>query len=157
MTDGQILIIPGSNGAIHEYKTFNVQDGVGLSFARRIGLRLGILTGRCSESVEIRAKELGFEVVEQGHFNKGETFQQIFDRIQLDPTVVAYMGDDVQDLPVLRRAGFAIGPANATEDVKKHLHLITEREGGHGAVREAMEFIFRAKGKWDEIVARYLG
>src|SRR5581483_12510734 len=70
MTDGQILIIPGSNGAVHEYKTFNVQDGVGLTFARRVGLRLGIVTGRTSESVAIRARELGMEVIEQGSMNK---------------------------------------------------------------------------------------
>jgi 3-deoxy-D-manno-octulosonate 8-phosphate phosphatase (KDO 8-P phosphatase) len=156
LTDGQILMIPDSNGSIHEYKMFDVQDGVGLSFARRASLRLGILTGRWSESVQVRAKELGVEVLEQGHFDKGEAFDKILIEIKLQASQVAYMGDDVQDIPALHRAGLAIGPANATADVRKHLHLLTEHSGGRGAVREAIEFILRAQGKWDQIVARYL-
>jgi len=156
MTDGQILIMPDSQGLRHEFKMFNVHDGVGLTFARRIGLRLGILTGRNSESVAVRAKELGMEIIEQGSLNKLETYQKIRETIQLEDSHIAYMGDDLQDLPVLRRVGFAVGVANAQEDIKKFCHLVTGREGGHGAVREALEFIIRAQGKWDQIMARYL-
>src|SRR5262245_23832160 len=96
LTDGQILIIPGRDGGVHEYKTFNVQDGVGLSFARRVGLRLGVLTGRVSESVAIRAKELGMEVVEQGSWNKLETYQKIRETVKLEDARIAFMGDDLQ-------------------------------------------------------------
>jgi 3-deoxy-D-manno-octulosonate 8-phosphate phosphatase (KDO 8-P phosphatase) len=156
MTDGQILIIPGSNGAVHEYKTFNVRDGVALTFARRVGLRLGILTGRCSESVAVRARELGLEVVEQGSLNKLDTYQKIRSTVSLDDTQIAFMGDDIQDLPCLRRAGLAIGPADAQQDIRAFCHLITEHSGGHGAVRDALEFIIRSQGKWDQIMSRYL-
>ncbi|MBI2817946.1 MAG: HAD hydrolase family protein [Acidobacteria bacterium] len=156
LTDGQILIIPGSNGAVHEYKTFNVQDGVGLTFARRVGLRLGILTGRTSESVSVRAKELGMEIIEQGSLNKLDTYQKIREQVNLADAQIAFMGDDLQDLPCLRRAGLAIGPANSQQDIRQYCHLITEHTGGHGAVRDALEFIIRAQGKWDQIMARYL-
>src|ERR1035437_9783010 len=140
LTDGQILIIP---------------DGHGLSFARRVGLRLGVLTGRTSETVAVRARELGMEIVEQGSWNKLETYEKICAHTRLDDAQIAYMGDDLQDLPVLRRVGLAVGPANAQEDIRKYCHLITGRDGGHGAVRDALEFIIRAHGKWDEIMARY--
>jgi 3-deoxy-D-manno-octulosonate 8-phosphate phosphatase (KDO 8-P phosphatase) len=156
LTDGQILIMPDGQGVTHEFKTFNVHDGVALTFARRIGLRLGLLTGRTSESVTARAKELGMEVVEQGSLNKLETYQKIRAAIKLEDQQIAFMGDDLQDLPVLRRAGFAVSVANAQEDIKKFCHLVTGHDGGRGAVREALEFIIRAQGKWEEIMARYL-
>ncbi len=156
LTDGQILIIPDGHGTVHEFKMFNTTDGVGLSFARRIGLRLGVLTGRTSETVAVRARELGMEIVEQGSWNKLETYEKICAHTRLDDAQIAYMGDDLQDLPVLRRVGLAVGPANAQEDIRKYCHLITGRDGGHGAVRDALEFIIRAHGKWDEIMARYL-
>ena len=156
LTDGQILIIPDAQGVVHEYKQFNVQDGVGLTFARRIGLRLGILTGRVSEAVACRARELGMEIIEQGSHNKLETYQKICAHTRLDDVQIAFMGDDLQDLPCLRRAGLAIAPSNSQQDILQFCHLITEHAGGHGAVREALEFIIRAQGKWDEIMARYL-
>jgi len=156
MTDGQILIIPDVHGAPHEYKFFNTHDGVGLTFARRVGLRLGVLTGRVSESVSARAKELGMEIVEQGSWNKLETYEKIRTQAGLEDARICYMGDDLQDLPVLRHVGFAVGVANAEEEVKKACHLVTRREGGRGAIREALEFIIRAQGKWDQIKARYL-
>jgi 3-deoxy-D-manno-octulosonate 8-phosphate phosphatase (KDO 8-P phosphatase) len=156
LTDGQILIVPGSNGVVHEYKQFNTQDGVGLSFARRIGLRLGILSGRTSETVAIRVRELGMEVIEQGSLDKLDTYSKIREQVKLTDAQIAFMGDDVQDLPCLRRAGLAIGPANAQKDIRQYCHIITEHAGGHGAARDALEFIIRAQGKWDQIMARYL-
>lgn len=156
LTDGQILIIPDAQGAVHEYKMFNVQDGVGLTFARRVGLRLGILTGRTSETVAVRARELGMEVIEQGSMNKLDTYQKIREKVQLEDSNICFMGDDLQDLPCLRRAGFAVGPANSQEDIKKYCHMVTQHEGGHGAVREMLEFVIRAQGKWEQIMARYL-
>src|SRR5262249_52414561 len=96
------------------------------------------------------------EVVEQGSWNKLETYQKVRESLQLDDAQIAFMGDDLQDLPPLRHAGFAVGPSNAHEDIRKYLHLITASSGCHGAVREALEFIIRAQGKWDQILARYL-
>jgi 3-deoxy-D-manno-octulosonate 8-phosphate phosphatase (KDO 8-P phosphatase) len=155
LTDGQILLIPNGNGGVHEMKAFDVQDGVGLTFVHRAGLRTGLLTGRWSESTLARAKELGIELVEQGSHNKLETYLKMCAQVQLDHSAIAYMGDDMQDLPVLRRAGFAIAPANAQVEVKKLCHLVTERSGGRGAVREALDFILKAQGKWEQIMSRY--
>ena len=156
MTDGQILIMPDAHGVTHEYKTFNTRDGFGLSVARRAGFRLGVLSGRMSESVSTRAAELGLEVVEQGSMDKLETYHKIRAHTRLDDSRIAFMGDDLQDLPVLRHAGFAVAVADAHQDVKEVCHLVTTAEGGRGAVRETLEFILRAQGKWDLAVARYL-
>ncbi len=155
LTDGLIFLFPNSRGAIQEVKTFDVQDGVGITFIHRVGLRSGIITGRTSESVAARAKELGMEIVEQGTWNKLETYGKVRERVQLDDSKIAFIGDDLQDLPLLRRVGFAVGVANAVPEVKQVCHLVTERKGGRGAVREALEFILRAQGKWDRIMERY--
>jgi 3-deoxy-D-manno-octulosonate 8-phosphate phosphatase (KDO 8-P phosphatase) len=156
LTDGRILLVPGSSGAIHEVKAFDVQDGVGITFIHRVGLRSGIITGRTSESVAARAKELGMEILEQGTWNKLETYEKVRERVRLDDSKIAFIGDDLQDLPILRRVGFAVGVANAVPEVKEACHLVTERAGGGGAVREALEFILRAQSKWDKIMERYL-
>lgn len=156
LTDGRILLIPASrDGGVQEVKMFDVQDGVGITFVHRAGLRTGILTGRRSESVAARAKELGMEIVEQGSHNKLETYAKIRVDAKIGDSNVAYIGDDYQDLPILRRVGFAAAVANAQEEVKKACHFVTERPGGRGAVREVLDFILRAQGKWEEIMKRY--
>ena len=155
LTDGRILLVPNGGGGVHEVKMFDVQDGVGITFVHRVGLRTGIITGRASESVAARAKELSMEIVEQGTWNKLETYDKVRAAVKLDDTQIAFIGDDLQDLPVLRRAGFAVGVANARPEVKEVCHLVTERSGGRGAVREALEFILRAQGKWEQIMERY--
>ena len=154
LTDGRILLIP-DGGGVQEVKMFDVQDGVGITFAHRVGLRTGVLTGRISASVLARARELGMEIVEQGSHNKLESYSKIKAATNLEDAAIAYIGDDYQDLPVLRRAGLAVAPANAQEEVKQACHLVTERAGGRGAVREALDFILRAQGKWDQIMTRY--
>ena len=156
MTDGRIILLPNGEGGVQEVKVFDVQDGVGITFAHRVGLRTGIITGRQSESVAARAKELGIEIVEQGSWNKLETYAQVRVAAKLGDSQICYIGDDLQDLPLLRRVGFAVAVANALPDIKKMCHMVTERSGGRGAVREAIEFILRAQGKWDQIMARYL-
>jgi 3-deoxy-D-manno-octulosonate 8-phosphate phosphatase (KDO 8-P phosphatase) len=156
LTDGRILLLPDGRGSMHEVKAFDVQDGVGITFIHRVGLRSGIITGRTSESVAARAKELGMEIIEQGTWNKLETYGKVCERAKLADSKIAFIGDDLQDLPVLRRVGFAVGVANAVPEVKEVCHLVTERTGGRGAVREALEFILRAQGKWDTIMERYL-
>ena len=155
LTDGRILLLPDAQGGIQEVKIFDVQDGVGIGFAHRAGLRTGVLTGRISASVTARAKELGMEIVEQGSHNKWESYSKIRERVQLNDAAIAYVGDDYQDLPILRRAGLAVAPANAQEDLKKVCHIVTEKSGGRGAVREAIDFILKAQGKWDQIMTRY--
>ncbi len=159
MTDGRIILIPNlipsQQGEPQEVKMFDVGDGVGITFVHRVGLRTGIITGRRSESVTARAKELGMEIVEQGSWNKLETYEKVRAAVKLDDSRIAYIGDDLQDLPVLRRVGFAVGPANAQPEIKEVCHMVTRREGGRGAVREALNFILRAQGKWDQIMERY--
>ena len=155
LTDGRILLVPDGRGGTHEVKMFDVQDGVGITFVHRVGLRTGIITGRTSESAAARAKELSMEVVEQGTWNKLETYEKVRAAVKLDDSQIAFVGDDLQDLPVLRRVCFAVGVANARPEVKEVCHLITEHEGGRGAVREALEFILRAQGKWEQILGRY--
>jgi 3-deoxy-D-manno-octulosonate 8-phosphate phosphatase (KDO 8-P phosphatase) len=136
-------------------KIFNVQDGVGITFAHRAGLRTGILSGRCSESTTARARELGMAMVEQGSHNKLETYLKMIREARLEDASIAYMGDDMQDLPILRRAGLAIAPANAQDELKAICHVVTGQRGGQGAVREALDFILRAQGKWEAVMARY--
>ena len=155
LTDGRIMFVPDGRGGMNEVKMFDVQDGVGITFVHRAGLRTGIITGRTSESVAARTKELGIEIVEQGTWNKLETYENVRERVQLDDAKIAFIGDDLQDLPILRRVGFGVGVANARPEVKEVCHLLTERAGGRGAVREALEFILRAQGKWEKILERY--
>ena len=155
LTDGSIILLPDGQGSVQEVKIFNVQDGVGIVFAHRAGLRTGVLTGRRSVSVTARAQELGIEIVEQGSHNKLESYAKICSAAQLGDASIAYIGDDMQDLPILRRAGLAVAPADAQEEVKCACHLVTGRDGGRGAVREALDFILRAQGKWDQVASRY--
>jgi len=155
LTDGRILLIPDGVSGVQEVKMFDVQDGVGITFAHRVGLRTGVLTGRISPSVIARTRELGMEIVEQGSHNKLESYGEIKITAKLEDAAIAYVGDDYQDLPVLRRAGLAVAPANAQEEVKQACHIVTERAGGRGAVREALDFIIRAQGKWEQIMMRY--
>ena len=155
LTDGRILLIPDGAGGVQEVKVFDVQDGVGITFAHRVGLRTGVLTGRISASVMARTRELGMEIVEQGSHNKLESYAKIKKAVNVEDAAIAYIGDDYQDLPVLRRAGLAAAPANAQKEVKQACQIVTEREGGRGAVREVLDFIIRAQGKWDQIMTRY--
>jgi len=151
-TDGGVLL--GSEG--HEAKRFDIQDGMGVTLARLAGLRTGILTGRTSEAVSRRADELRIDEVVQGAGDKLPAYRALLESTGLEEAEVAYMGDALQGLPVLPRAGLAMAPANARAEVRERCHLVTTRAGGAGAVREAIEEILRAREAWDPLVHRFL-
>jgi 3-deoxy-D-manno-octulosonate 8-phosphate phosphatase (KDO 8-P phosphatase) len=151
LTDGRIW----QDSVGREFKTFDVKDGHGIVMAHRARLKTALISGRESESTAQRAKELGIEIVFQKIWNKIEVYERILTEINLAPEQVAYMGDDLIDIPLLRRVGLAVAVADAVDEVKKVAHLVTLRAGGQGAVREVIELILRAQGQWDLLLERY--
>jgi 3-deoxy-D-manno-octulosonate 8-phosphate phosphatase (KDO 8-P phosphatase) len=151
LTDGRI--IQDCHG--HELKVFDVKDGHGIVMAHRAKLKTALISGRESETITRRAEELGIELVFQKIWNKLEAYEKILGDTQLTHDQVAYMGDDVIDIPLLRRVGLAVAVADAVDEVKAAAHLITQRPGGQGAVREVIELILRAQGHWDTLLERY--
>ena len=151
LTDGSIIY--DGNGL--ETKCFNVRDGHGIKMLQRHGIEVGIITGRTSIVVDIRAKELGIDLVYQGALKKLESYNDVKERTGLNDSQIAYMGDDVIDVPVLRRVGFAAVPVDALPEVRAVAHYVSSCRGGRGAVREVCEMILKGRGVWNEIVARY--
>ncbi|WP_460595565.1 KdsC family phosphatase [Geomonas sp. Red276] len=151
MTDGRIIF--DSNGV--ESKFFNVKDGHGIKMLQRAGIEVAIISGRESVVVTNRAAELGIKIVYQKSLNKLEPYQKILLATGLTDEEVAFMGDDVIDIPVLRRVGFAAAPADAIAEVLPHVHYVTQARGGWGAVREVCDHIIKGRGLWEEITSRY--
>ena len=179
LTDGTIWLFPAPAGApqpnararvakgdapgfgivssdIIEAKGFNAHDGTGISLARLGGLKTGIITKRISETVALRARDLKLDHVHQGIQDKLAVFAEILRGENLTEDEAAYVGDDVIDLPVMRRCGLAIAVANARAEVKQTAHFVTEHRGGDGAARDAIEFILRAQGSFDRVLEAYL-
>ncbi len=148
LTDGRIIY--GAGGL--ELKAFDAQDGLGLKLAHRIGLVTAIVTGRTSDVVERRARELEIDEVCQGVSNKLQVYEELLGHYAFSDEGVAYVGDDLEDLPVLRRVGFAVAVANAVQAVKREADYVTSREGGRGAIREVVELILEAKGLGDRLL-----
>jgi 3-deoxy-D-manno-octulosonate 8-phosphate phosphatase (KDO 8-P phosphatase) len=151
LTDGRII----QDGHGHELKVFDVKDGHGIVMAHRAKLRTALISGRESETITRRAEELGIELVFQKIWNKLEVYEKILVDTELTHDEVAYIGDDLIDIPLLRRVGLAVAVADAVDEVKAAAHLITQRPGGQGAVREVIELILRAQGHWDSLLERY--
>ena len=148
MTDGRVYLQSFPGDVALEMKAFHSQDGAGLKLARLAGLRTGVITGRESSAMTRRARENSIEFVYQGRDEKSAPYEEILRLAQARDEEVAFVGDDLPDLPVLRRVGLAIAVANAVPEIKKAAHLVTKRSGGDGAVREVIEFILKAQGKW---------
>ena len=149
LTDGTILFLPGGG----EGRAFHIRDGLGIALAHRAGLRTGIVSGRTSDEVARRAGELGMHVLRQGVADKGAAFREVLAAEALTPPQVAYMGDDVNDLPILTEAGLSAAPADAAFEVRSQAFMVTDARGGQGCVREFLEAILKARGAWDEMVA----
>lgn len=138
-----------------EAKGFHAHDGTAISLARLAGIKTGLITKRISETVALRARDLKLEHVYQGIQDKLTVFKEILAKEGLLPEHAAYVGDDVIDLPVMRNCGLAVAVANARAEVKEEAHYITEHPGGQGALRDALEYILKSQGKWEEVVREY--
>ncbi|HKW18994.1 MAG TPA: HAD hydrolase family protein [Terriglobales bacterium] len=180
LTDGKLFFFPAPAGAkqtIHkqaakhggsggfglssesfvEAKGFHAHDGAGISLARLGGLKTGLITKRISETVALRARDLRLDHVHQGINDKFGVFKEILQQEKITAAEACFVGDDVIDLPVMWNCGFAVAVANARDEVKRDAHYVTEHRGGDGALRDAIEFILKAQGKWKETVKKYIG
>lgn len=152
LTDGRLYYTDGGE----ELKAFHVQDGHGIKMLRDTGVAVAIITSRTSRVVANRARDLGIELLYQGVANKLDAMRDLLKRLNLDIEAASYMGDDVIDLPVLRRCGLAVSVPEAPALVRKHAHYVTSARGGHGAAREFAEFVMHAQGTLDARLAEYL-
>ena len=153
LTDGSIIV----NGDGSESKQFNIRDGAAIVWAQRTGLLVGLLSARLAQATSVRATQLGISIVVQGAGDKLAGYQQILADQGLTDEQVGYMGDDLQDLPVLRRAGFSAAPADAAPEVRAAVHWVSASGGGRGAARECIEHVLRGQGRWRAAVGDYLG
>lgn len=153
LTDGTIVV--HADGS--ESKVFNIRDGAGIVWAQRAGLSIGLLSARIASATAARAAQLGVTIVSQGEANKLAGYDRLLEAAGLSDDQVGYMGDDLQDLPVLRRAGFSAAPADAAPEVRAAVQWVSASGGGRGAVRECIEHVLRAQGLWRSAVADYLG
>ena len=152
LTDGSLFI--GDDG--QEYKAFHSQDGHGMKLLQESGVRIGIITGRTSRVVEHRMASLGIEHVYQGQLDKLPAFRDLTDKLGLAPDAVAYVGDDVVDLPIMVRVGLAIAVADAHPLVARHAHWQTANPGGRGAARDVCELILEARGRLQNLFSEYV-
>src|SRR5437667_2779008 len=180
LTDGKLFFLPAPAGAqqttqehaarhggqggfglasqsIIEAKGFHAHDGTAISLARLAGIKTGLITKRISETVALRARELRLEHVHQGIQDKLSVFKEILMEESLASAEACFVGDDVIDLPVMWNCGLAIAVANARDEVKRDAHYITKHSGGDGALRDALEFILRAQGRWKQLMTQYIG
>jgi len=148
LTSGEIFL----GSADHEYKIFNVQDGLGIKLLIKNGIQVGILTGRTSEAVTKRSSELNITILYQGYSDKLKAFQELLDQHHFHSDVICYMGDDLLDIPVMNKVGAAVAVANSRDEVKTVADFVTVHDGGKGAVREVAELILKSQGKWGGII-----
>jgi len=153
LTDGGIVF---DNQGI-EIKRFHIRDGLGIRLWQRAGHRFGLLTSRTSHVVQVRAAELGIDLVRQGFEEKLPVVTAILRELRLAPNQVCYIGDDLPDLPVVRYVGLGVAVADAADELRAAAHHTTTARGGQGAVRELIETLLKAQGRWDDLIAKYAG
>jgi len=179
LTDGKLFIFPAPAGieqttldhpakhsgqggfglvsqTLIEAKGFHAHDGAAISLARLGGIKTGLITKRVSETVALRARDLRLEHVHQGIQDKLTVFEEILRQDGISANEAGFVGDDVIDLPVMRACGFAVAVANARAEVKQEAHYVTPHAGGDGALRDAIEYILKAQGKWKRVVSEYI-
>ena len=151
LTDGRIVY----DGAGRELKSFDIKDGHGIKLLQQAGLEVGILSGRRSPALRLRAKELGIRLVRQRVLDKGKALETILHKKRFRAEQICFVGDDLVDLPVLARVGLAVAVVDSVEDVKANAHYITQHPGGQGAVREVCDLILKAQGKWKAVTQKF--
>jgi 3-deoxy-D-manno-octulosonate 8-phosphate phosphatase (KDO 8-P phosphatase) len=152
LTDGSIILDNEGN----EYKSFHVRDGHGIKMLIKAGIHVALITGRYSKVVERRANELGIKEVFQKCFNKKIAYKKLVDQYSLSDSEVAYIGDDIVDVPIMSIAGLSVAVSDASADAKKYAMVVTKNRGGRGAVREITDLILKAKGLWKDMFNEYV-
>src|SRR6202142_2790745 len=152
MTSGAVCLQSFPDGSVAEMKMFHAHDGAGIKLAGIMGIRTGLITGRDSRATARRARESSMEFVVQGQPKKLEAYKAILVRAGVTDEEVAYVGDDLPDLPLLERAGLAVAVGDAVVEVKRAAHYVTTVKGGEGAIREVVELILKAQGKWKKAI-----
>ena len=156
LTTGVVCLQAFPDGRVAEMKVFDAHDGAGLKLASIMGIRTGVITGRDTPAVAQRAREMAVEFVIQGQARKLEAYKGILERANVTDDEVAYLGDDLPDLPLLQRVGLAVAVGDAVVEVKRAAHYVTKADGGKGAAREVVELILKAQRRWKEAVPRAL-
>ncbi len=156
MTDGRIYYVPRPDGGMFETKTFHSRDGIGIRYAREAGLKVGIISGRGSDTVRYRAAELKLDFIEENTLKKIPPYERILQAAGVKDDEVCYVGDDLVDLPIMKRAGLAVSVQNGHSALRRHVHYVTQAPGGLGAIRETIEIILDAQGKLKPLVEGYL-
>jgi 3-deoxy-D-manno-octulosonate 8-phosphate phosphatase (KDO 8-P phosphatase) len=152
LTDGRLWLTDNGD----EQKSFNTKDGLGLALLHRAGLQSGIISGRKSIAVERRAQELGIEFLRQGDEQKTAAFEEVLRLAGVNEDEVAFIGDDLSDIPLMQRSELAVAVADAVEEARAAAHYVTHAEGGRGAVREVVEIILKSQGRWNDLIEGYL-
>ncbi len=155
LTDGTLYYVPGPDGKMAESKGFNAQDGISLQWLTWHGIDTGVISGRVSPATVERATQVGMKYIYQGHIEKVPLLEEIMAKSGLAAEQIAYAGDDLTDIVVMRRTGLAFAPANAREEVKRAAHHVTSASGGRGAVREIAEILLQAHGRWADVLKKY--
>jgi 3-deoxy-D-manno-octulosonate 8-phosphate phosphatase (KDO 8-P phosphatase) len=152
MTDGSVTLLSQPDGTALEIKTFDAHDGQGLTLAQTAGLRTGCITGRESPALLRRAQEMKMEFIYMKQPVKMPAYEEILHKAGVSDSAVAFIGDDLPDIPLMRRAGLAVAVGDAVPEVKEAAHYTTRALSGHGAVREAVELVLKSKGVWDAMI-----
>jgi 3-deoxy-D-manno-octulosonate 8-phosphate phosphatase (KDO 8-P phosphatase) len=155
LTNGRLYNVPDPQGKMVETKGFDSQDGIGLQWLNWKGIKTGVISGRVSPATAERARQCKMSYVYQGHIEKVPILQEILADAGIDVSEVAYVGDDLTDVVIMKRVGLACAPANSRPEAKAAAHYVTSAAGGEGAIREVVELLLRAKGLWGEILQHY--
>jgi 3-deoxy-D-manno-octulosonate 8-phosphate phosphatase (KDO 8-P phosphatase) len=155
LTDGILINVPDAQGNMVETKGFDSQDGISLQWCSWHGIKTGVISGRVSAATAERAQQVKMTYVYQGHIEKIPILEEILADAKIDKDEVAYIGDDFTDIVIMHRVGLAVATANARPEVKAEAHVVTKAPGGEGAVREVVELLLKAQGKWGAILKHY--